>query len=150
MSGSRFPVSIIRYSFFTIKINFGGKNFNLYIFTIKKRIDGKNTTDKLKLMIARTWHGVVPIEKADAYYSYLMKTGMKDYRSIPGNVGVTVLRRDENQQTHFLLITSWDSYESIKQFAGEEYEKAWYYPEDEKYLVKLEPFVHHYEILEDH
>lgn len=101
-------------------------------------------------MIARIWHGTVSKEMADSYYMYLKQTGLKDYSSTHGIVGVKVLRKDDDQQTHYLLITYWDSYESIKQFAGEEYEKARYYPEDEKYLVKLEPFVHHYEILEDH
>lgn len=101
-------------------------------------------------MIARTWNGMVPKEKADSYYNYLKQTGLKDYQNTKGNAGVKVLRRDENQQTHFLLITFWDSYESIRQFAGSEIDKARYYPKDEEYLLELEPFVHHYEILEDH
>lgn len=100
-------------------------------------------------MIARIWHGIVPKEKADAYYIFLKKTGLKDYRNTKGNIDVKVLRRDEDEQTHFLLITCWDSYESIKQFAGEEYEEARYYPEDEDYLLEFEPFVEHYEIIED-
>lgn len=100
-------------------------------------------------MIARTWHGKVPKEKAEAYYAYLEKTGLKDYRNIKGNYGVQVLRRDEDQQTHYLLITFWDSYESIKQFAGDDFKKARYYPEDKEFLLEFEPFVTHYEILED-
>lgn len=38
-----------------------------------------------------------------------------------------------------------DSYESIKKFAGEDYEKAEYYPEDEKYLLEFEPNMIHCE-----
>lgn len=101
-------------------------------------------------MIARIWHGMVAKEKADSYYNYLKQTGLKDYRNTPGNLGVKVFRRDENQHTHFLLITSWNSYESIRKFAGDEFEKARYYPEDEEYLLELEPAVQHYEILEGH
>jgi len=40
-------------------------------------------------MIARTWHGCVPAEKADAYHAYLLRTGLADYQSTPGNRGVT-------------------------------------------------------------
>lgn len=100
-------------------------------------------------MIARTWHGIVPQEKAEAYYNYLKDTGLNDYRNTKGNVGVQVLRKHENQHTHFLLITYWESYESIREFAGDDFEKARYYPKDKEFLLDLEPFVNHYEILED-
>lgn len=99
-------------------------------------------------MIARIWHGVVPQQKAERYYDYLKTTGLPDYRKSEGNISVQVLRRQENEQTHYLLITFWDSYESIKHFAGEEYEKARYYPRDEEFLLELESSVDHYEILE--
>ncbi len=35
--------------------------------------------------------------------------------------------------------------ESVKKFAGKNYAKAKYYPEDEKYLLEFEPEVEHYE-----
>ena len=100
-------------------------------------------------MIARTWNGIGPKEKADSYYNYLKQTGLNDYKNTKGNLGVKVLRRVEDQNTHFFLITFWDSYESIRQFAGSELDKARYYPEDKKHLLELPPFAHHYEILED-
>lgn len=100
-------------------------------------------------MIARIWHGIVPKEKADAYYTFLKETGLKDYKNTKGNIEVKVLRKDDDRQTHYLLITYWDSYESIRKFAGDEFEKARYYPEDKDYLQEFEPFVNHYEIIED-
>jgi len=36
---------------------------------------------------------------------------------------------------------------AIRRFAGEDYEKAHYYPEDRDFLVELEPFVDHYEVI---
>jgi heme-degrading monooxygenase HmoA len=98
-------------------------------------------------MIARTWHGRVPLEKADAYYSYLRRTGLADYAATPGNLGVTVLRRDEGNVTHFLLLTLWESIEAVQAFAGQEYEVAHYYAEDDDYLLEREPFVTHYNVL---
>ncbi|MBZ0281515.1 MAG: antibiotic biosynthesis monooxygenase [Anaerolineae bacterium] len=98
-------------------------------------------------MIARTWHGVVPAAKADAYWDYLNLTGLPEYRATTGNKGVTVLRRTEGDVTHFLLITLWESVEAIKAFAGEDYEKAKYYPKDETFLLEKEPFVTHYEVM---
>ena len=98
-------------------------------------------------MIARTWHGRVPAEKADAYYSYLRRTGLADYAATPGNLGVTVLRRDEGSVTHFLLLTLWESIEAVQAFAGADHELAHYYPEDDEYLLEREQFVKHYEVL---
>lgn len=99
-------------------------------------------------MIGRTWHGIVPASKADAYHDYLNKTGIPEYKATPGNRGVFVLRRVEGDIAHFLLLTLWESLKAIKAFAGEDYEKAKYYPEDEAFLLELEPFVTHYEVLE--
>jgi heme-degrading monooxygenase HmoA len=98
-------------------------------------------------MIARSWHGRVPTNKADAYYAYLLRTGLSDYRATPGNRGVYVLRRTEDDVTHFLLITFWDSFDAIRAFAGPDYEQARYYPEDDEYLLEREPLVTHYEVL---
>ena len=98
-------------------------------------------------MIARIWHGVTPASKGDAYFEILKRTGIPDYQSTPGNKGVTVLRRLEGERAHFLIITVWESVEAIKAFAGEDIEKARYYPEDEEFLLEFEPNVTHYEVL---
>jgi heme-degrading monooxygenase HmoA len=99
-------------------------------------------------MIARAWHGRVPASKSEAYYEYLLRTGLADYESTPGNRGVWVFRRTEDGVTHFLLTSLWDSLDSIKAFAGDDYERARYYPEDDDFLLEREPFVTHYEVLE--
>lgn len=99
-------------------------------------------------MIARTWHGVTRSSDADGYVEFLRKTGIPDYKATPGNRGVFVFRRIEGNKAHFLLLTLWDSYESIKKFAGNDVNKARYYPDDPKWLLELEPFVTHYEVVE--
>ncbi len=98
-------------------------------------------------MIARIWRGVTPESKAKQYFGYLMETGIKDYRSIEGNRGVYILQRIHAGQAEFLLISLWESFEAIHKFAGEDIERAVYYPEDKDYLIELEPTVKHYEIL---
>lgn len=98
-------------------------------------------------MIARTWHGITETSKADEYLDYLNKTGVAQYRTTQGNIGVYVLRRIEGNKTHFLLLTFWESEAAIKRFAGSNIEKAKYYPEDEQFLLELEPTVTHYEVV---
>ena len=98
-------------------------------------------------MIARTWHGRVPASRADDYHAYLLRTGVLDYKATPGNCGVFVFRRTEGDVTHYLLTTIWESYDAIRAFAGSDFERARYYPEDDDYLLEREPFVTHYEVL---
>jgi heme-degrading monooxygenase HmoA len=100
-------------------------------------------------MIARLWRGVTPAGKADAYAEYLSQTGLKDYRATEGNKGVLLLRRADDDQAEFLLFSFWESVEAIQRFAGQDINKAVYYPEDEGYLVSMDPQVVHLEVLAD-
>src|SRR5512138_1672551 len=99
-------------------------------------------------MIARIWHGQVPRSKAAAYETYMRGTGIADYQSVAGNRGVYLLRRDDGGVTHFTTLTFWDSIDAVKAFAGEDYERARYYPEDDEFLLEREPFVTHHMVLE--
>ncbi|TGE06708.1 antibiotic biosynthesis monooxygenase [Hymenobacter fodinae] len=99
-------------------------------------------------MITRIWHGITAAHDADSYLQYLQESGIADYKTTPGNLGVQVLRRVEADVCHFWTVTRWDSYESIKHFAGEQYEQARYYPEDAQYLLEFEPTVLHCETYE--
>ena len=98
-------------------------------------------------MIARIWHGAVPKEKGEAYLQFLRRVALPDYRSTPGNLGVQILSREEEGACHFLLISTWTSLAAIRSFAGDDVERARYYPEDSAFLLEKEPKVTHYEIL---
>ena len=95
--------------------------------------------------ITRLWHGITKAEHAEFYLKYIEETGLKDYRKVKGNLSAKVLRRIEGNVCHFLTITEWDSIVSIKNFAGDEIEKANYYDEDKNYLLEFEERVQHYE-----
>jgi len=98
-------------------------------------------------LIARVWHGVTSAAKSEAYTEYLERTGARECRATPGNKGVYVLRRTQGDETEFTFISLWESFEAIRKFAGDDYEKAHYYPEDSEYLLDLEPFVLHYDVV---
>ena len=100
-------------------------------------------------MIARIWRGVVRLEDADEYAGYIADTGFAEYGKTAGNRGAWMLRRDEGERTEFLTFTLWDSVEAVKAFAGEDYEAAVLYPEDERYLIEHDPKVKHYEVVDE-
>ena len=98
-------------------------------------------------MICRLWHGRTQRSKADSYAKFLEQRAIPDYRSVSGNLSVAIMRRDEENVTHFVTVTYWESETCIRAFAGEELLKAKYYPEDNDYLLEFEPQVQHYTIV---
>lgn len=100
-------------------------------------------------MIARTWWGATKANDAETYLEYLQRTGLAEYRNTPGHRGVWALRRVVNDRAEFLLISLWDSKEAIRGFAGDDIDKAVFYPEDERFLVARDTHVTHYEVVYD-
>ena len=98
-------------------------------------------------MIARLWHGKVLTTKAVEYRNFVNKRAIPDYRSIRGNVSVYILERADGDVTHFMTLTLWEDLEAIRAFAGDNIERAKYYPEDQDYLLEFEPRVVHYDVV---
>ena len=98
-------------------------------------------------MIARTWRGVTTRDDADRYFQYLQQTGLGAYRAISGNRGVYALRRISGEEAEFLLLTLWDSLDAVRQFAGEDVDRAIFYPEDENFLVRRDAHVDHFDVV---
>ena len=96
-------------------------------------------------MIARIWRGVVLGADADYYSQYIKDTGFSRYGETEGNRGAWLLRRDA-ARTEFLTFSLWESIDAVKAFAGEDYETAVYYPEDERYLVERDDRCAHYDV----
>jgi len=69
-----------------------------------------------------------------------------DYSSVDGLKKLYFLRREDDDAAHFLLVTLWDSMESVKKFAGEQPGNARYYPEDDTFLLEKEATSAHYEV----
>jgi heme-degrading monooxygenase HmoA len=97
--------------------------------------------------IARIWRGATSAQDADTYLAYLHETGIAEYRRTPGNRGVTVLRRITGDRAEFVLITIWESEDAIRRFAGDEIERAVFYPQDERFLIARDERVEHYEVM---
>jgi heme-degrading monooxygenase HmoA len=76
----------------------------------------------------------------------MKKRAAPDYGSVAGLESLFFTRRDEGDVSHFLLVTVWDSIESVKKFAGENPEIAKYYPEDNGYLLEKEKYSQNYQV----
>lgn len=99
-------------------------------------------------MIARRWHGRVPVDKAADYLKLTLDVGLADYRNTPGNLAAWCLHRREGDVVHVETFTFWDGEDAIRGFAGDDLLKAKYYDFDPDYLLELEPEVVHFEVIE--
>lgn len=97
-------------------------------------------------MIARIWRGRTRTEDAEEYVEYVRKTGVTEQRATPGNRGSMLFTRQLDGEVEFLVLSLWESMAAVRAFAGERPEVAVYYPEDERFLLELEPEVRHYEV----
>lgn len=98
------------------------------------------------MAMMRLWHGEVAIDQADEYEQFMIDRAAPDYASVDGLLKLYFQRRDEDDIAHFLLVTIWDSLESIKKFAGARPELAKYYPEDDNFLLEKEKYTSMYDI----
>ncbi|HEX6680109.1 MAG TPA: hypothetical protein VF063_05645 [Gaiellaceae bacterium] len=97
-------------------------------------------------MIARTWRGWTSAADADPYADYVNETGVAGLAGTEGNRGVYMLRRIDGDRAEFIVLSFWDSVDAIKAFAGDDVEKAVFYPEDDDFLVEREWTCVHYEV----
>ncbi|MCE5233491.1 MAG: antibiotic biosynthesis monooxygenase [Mizugakiibacter sp.] len=97
-------------------------------------------------MIARVWRGITLKEQADAYLEHLRQTALPSLAQQPGQRGAYVLRRVQGERCEFQIISLWDSLEAIGAWTGGDPNRSVYYPEDERFLLDMEPLVRHYEI----
>jgi len=97
-------------------------------------------------MIARIWRGAVRAEDTEAYARYVKETGIDGYEKTPGNRGAWVLWQTEGDRTEIVTLSFWDSMDAIVGFAGQDLERAVFYPEDDRFLVERDLTVRHYEV----
>jgi heme-degrading monooxygenase HmoA len=102
-------------------------------------------------MISRIWHGWTKPENADAYEALLKHeifVGIKD-RNISGYRGIHLFRRNVGDEVEFITLMWFDSLDSVRVFAGDDYEAAVVLPVARKLLAHFDARSQHYEVIEE-
>ena len=95
--------------------------------------------------VVRMWRGAVRTEDRDDYVEYIERTGLREYRATPGNLDAWMLARDlGGGLTEIVTVSRWETMEAITGFAGNDIERAVFYPEDDRFLVERDVTVRHY------
>ena len=101
-------------------------------------------------MVGRIWHGWTTLENADVYEN-LLKTEIFPgiaAKNVPGYRSVQLFRRALEDEVEFITIMWFDSWNSVKQFAGENYEMAYVPTKAREVLLRYDERSQHYEIRE--
>ena len=99
-------------------------------------------------MICRIWHGYTTFENADVYENLRKEEifiGIKN-RNIVGFKDIQLLKRELKNEVEFITIMWFDSLESVKEFAGSDYEKCVVPDKARKILSRFDEISQHYEI----
>ncbi len=101
-------------------------------------------------MIGRVWHGWTTHENANKYERLLREEIFPAIaaKKVEGYRGIRLLRRSLVDEVQFMTLMYFDSWDAIKRFAGEDYERAYVPPSAREVLSRFEERSQHYEIRE--
>ena len=102
-------------------------------------------------MIARIWHGWTTPQNADKYENLLKEEVFSGIakKKVSGYKGIQLFRRPlDNDEVEFVTIMRFDSWGAVKQFAGEDYERAYVPAAAREVLARFDERSRHYEIKE--
>jgi hypothetical protein len=96
--------------------------------------------------ILREWRAEIRRELAQEYAEYVRSTGISAYRSTPGNIWAALaVRHLDARRSEIVTLSLWRSMQDIQGFAGADFSRARYFPEDDKYLLTRPESVTHFE-----
>lgn len=97
-------------------------------------------------MVLRSWRGAVRPEDAPRYLEHQAGTGVAAYRATEGNLGALALSRSCDDLVEVVTVSLWSSMEAVRAFAGDEPERARFFPGDDELLVERDLHVDHFEV----
>ena len=101
-------------------------------------------------MICRIWHGWTTLENADRYETLLKSEIFPGIlaRRITGFRRIDLLRRALEREIEFITVMWFDSWEAVKEFAGDDMDHAVVPPRARAVLARFDDRSQHYEVRE--
>lgn len=100
-------------------------------------------------MIIREWRGRAPRAKSGEYPIHFRTRVALELRDVPGFIGATLSKREEDERVEFVVLTRWKSLDAVRAFAGADLDRAVVEPGAVAALSDYDHTVRHYEILEE-
>jgi len=96
--------------------------------------------------IIRVWYGTADSKYANEYGRHVKNDIFPLFSEMKGNLGAKVLRRDVEEGVEFMVMTIWDSMESIKEFAKDDIEKAVVAKVAQPFFIRYDDHVSHFSL----
>lgn len=98
-------------------------------------------------MIARLWSAQTTSAQAPAYADHLRSQVLPSLKKVDGYAGAMLLERPASNAVEIIVITFWQSVDSIRGFAGADPEAAVVADEAASLLTQFDRRVRHYEVM---
>jgi heme-degrading monooxygenase HmoA len=98
-------------------------------------------------VIARLWSAQTTHAQRPAYADHLKNHVLATLRKVDGYAGAMLLEREASDRVEIVVITFWQSVDSIRRFAGAEVEKAVVADEAAALLTEFDRRVRHYQVV---
>jgi hypothetical protein len=98
-------------------------------------------------MIIREWRARALLSRGDAYPTHFNDRVLPHLKTLPGFAGASLLHRRVGDSVEFVVLTRWDSLDSIRGFAGPDFGNAVVEPGAVAALTDFDRTAQHYEVL---
>lgn len=98
-------------------------------------------------MITRIWRGWTTLQNAPVYQDMLLTEIFPgiEARNVAGYRGISLVRRELDNEVEFMTIMWFDSLDAVKRFAGDHYETAVVPPKARVVLSRFDMLSAHYD-----
>jgi heme-degrading monooxygenase HmoA len=102
-------------------------------------------------MIARIWHGWTTTGNADVYELLLKNEVFPsiENKKVKGYKKISLLKKELKDEVEFITIMIFRDLESVKEFAGDDYEKSYVPDKARQVLSRHDERAQHYEIINE-
>jgi heme-degrading monooxygenase HmoA len=97
--------------------------------------------------VLRMWRGRATVEKSGDYIEHATKKVFPALRATEGHRGAYLLQRAVDGAIEFVVLTLWESMESVRRFAGVKPDEAVVEPEARAVLTAFDDSVTHFEVV---
>lgn len=98
------------------------------------------------MAILRVWRAEIRRALRQEYVEYVTATGIAAYRATRGNLGASIAVRNlDAERSEIVTLSWWTDAGAIRAFAGDDIQRARYFPQDERFLLTRPELVLHYD-----